>query len=455
MSTKTQSKAAELDLEKVEVKMKDTDSQKKNDFLPLLASVAFAYFAFGAITNVAGAIIPKIRDTYQVSASLSAFLAATFFIAYGVTSIPWGVIMEKTSKRATLISSSVITTAGVLLFAAIPGFIPNMAAMFLCGIGITGIQVALNPLVAEISDPAKYSRNLTSFMVINGAGSYMAPQLVTVIKNQGFDWTVTYWVFTAIAVVMTLSVMVPKYPSAVAGDRDEEARALDPEMPSAQAIEEARYHEKLGSEEKPKNLTLELLTSNPLIYLYALGIFLYVGVEVGVANTIGFFLEDKLQISVMLGDAAEAAKNTTISNYWGGLLLGRLLGTFVLDRISGKKAIMAYISLAAVALYVATHSDITVAQWAFPAIGFFISIMFPTIYSLATNSFPAEYSSAISGILCTAIIGGAVIGPVIAAVAEATQGNMTVPNWDMGLYVAFACYAYIFLVGLFGKENSK
>ena len=426
-------------------------SNKNNsEFLPLLIAVAFAYFAFGAITNVAGAIIPKIRDSYQVSASLSAFLAATFFIAYGLTSIPWGIFMEKNSKKNTLIISSVITTLGVLLFAGIPGFAPNMAAMFLCGIGITGIQVALNPLVSEISDPQKYSRNLTAFMVINGVGSYLAPQLVTVIKNQGFDWTMTYWIFTVIAVVMTLAIAFPKYPSKIAGDRDEEARALDAGNISASAIEEARYHQALGPK---KNLTFDLLTKNPLIYLYAVGIFLYVGVEVGVANTISFYLQDKLDINSIMGDGAEAAKNLAISNYWGGLLVGRLVGSFVLDRIPGKTAIMIYISLAAVSLYFALTGDINQALWAFPAIGFFISIMFPTIYSTATNSFAPEYSSAISGILCTAIIGGAVIGPAMAYVAELTQGSNPVPNWAAGLSLAFVCYAYIFALGFFAPSK--
>ncbi len=419
----------EAKMQKVRTKIMNQDKQNSGDYLPLMVAVAFAYLSFGAITNVAGAIIPKIRETYQVSSSLSALLAATFFIAYGLTSIPWGIFMDKNSKKLTLIISSLITMAGVALFAAVSGFTPNMIAMFLCGVGITGVQVAINPLVAEISDPAKYSRNLTLFMVVNGAGGYLAPQLVTLIKNQGMPWSVTYWVFTGIALIMTLAISFPKYPQTVSN--------------SAKA-----------SQDKPQeNHTLNLLTKHPLIYLYAVGIFLYVGVEVGVANTIGFYLQDKLNIGEVLGTAAEAAKNTTISNYWGGLLIGRLVGSLILDRIPSKVAIMGYISIAAGMLYLATHGDLNQALWAFPAIGFFISIMFPTIYSVATNSFPKEYSSAISGILCTAIIGGAVVGPAIASLAEATQGTNLVPNWDAGLLVAFACYAYIFCIGIFAKEE--
>ncbi|MDD9898364.1 MAG: MFS transporter [Candidatus Melainabacteria bacterium] len=446
--------SGEQELKKVSVKMRAKDKPSQG-FMALMAAVAFAYLSFGAITNVAGAIIPKIRDTYSVSASLSAFLAATFFIAYGITSIPWGMFMEKNSKKLTLISSSLITTAGVLLFAAVPGFMPNMIAMFLCGVGITGVQVALNPLVAEISDPAKYSRNLTMFMVINGAGSFAAPQLVTLIKNQGMHWSMTYWVFTGLALIMTLAIAFPKYPSAEVDDQDLEARALEPSEISGQAIAKARSEEleMRAEHSESKNLTLELLTSNSLIYLYALGIFLYVGVEVGVANTIGFYLQDKLNINEVLGAAAEGAKNTAISYYWGGLLAGRFIGTAVLDKISSRLAIKIYITLAAVSLYMAMSGDINQALIAFPLIGFFISIMFPTIYSLATNSFPKEYASAISGILCTAIIGGAVIGPVIAAVAEANQGTALVPNWDTGLLVAFACYAYIFVLSVFAKEE--
>ncbi len=401
----------------------------KQGYGALLVAVAFAYFSFGAITNVAGAIVPKIRETYQVSASWSAVLAAVFFIAYGLTSIPWGSFMGKTGKKNTLILGSAITALGVALFAGVPGFFMNMFAMFLCGLGITGIQVALNPLVSEISDPKKYSRNLTLFMVINGVGSYMAPQLVTLIKNGGFEWTMTYWVFTGIAVVMLIAIALPKFPA----EKKEEA----------------------GKEVKREDHTFEMLTSKPLIYLYAIGIFLYVGVEVGVANTIGFYLEDKHNITQLLGAGAEAAKNTAISNYWGGLLLGRLLGSFILDKIAGKTAIKIYITLAAVSLYLAMTSDLNIALWAFPAVGFFISIMFPTIYSTATNSFEEKYTSAISGILCTAIIGGAAIGPIIAKVAEATQGALAVPNWDAGLLVAFACYAYIFIVGLFAKDSVR
>ncbi len=410
--------------------------KEKKGYMALFIAVAFAYFSFGAITNVAGAIIPKIRETYEVSASLSSFLAAVFFVAYGITSIPWGMYMEANGKKGTLVLSSAITTAGVALFAAVPGFGMNMLAMFLCGIGITGVQVAINPLVSEISDPAKYSRNLTLFMVLNGLGGYAAPQIVTLIKSQGLHWSVVYWVFTAIALVMLTAISIPKFPV--------EKRGIIEKI--SDKITEIKH--------AGKNLTLELLTSKPLIYLYALGIFLYVGVEVGVANTISFYLEDKFHITMLMGDSAEAVKNTVISNYWGGLLLGRLLGSVVLDRIPGKVAIQSYIVLAAVSLYLAMTGGIGQAQWAFPLVGFFISIMFPTIYSLATNSFHKEYAGSVSAVLCTAIIGGAVVGPAIARVAELTQGASAVPNWDAGLIVAFACYAYIFLVGTFAKEKT-
>lgn len=419
-----------------ETKIKAENTPKQlNNYLYLSFAIAFGYFTFGAITNVAGAIIPKIRETYSVSPSLSVVLAAVFFIAYGFTSLPWGMLMGTQGKKKTLILSTIVTILGVLLFANISGFIVNMIAMFICGIGVTGIQVVLNPLVNDISSPEKYSRNLTIFMVLMGAGSYAAPQLVTLIKNLNLPWTFSYWVFSVLALVMLALITIQKFPEAA-----KEEHSAEPQLAA-----------------KPnKNLVAELLMQKPLIYLYALGIFLYVGVEVGVANTIGFYLEDKFKISETLGTGAEALKNTAISNYWGALLLGRLLSSLYLDKVSARLAIQIHSVLAVLMLFLTvTSNDINVVQWTLPAIAWAISIMFPSIYGLTTKSFDDKYADAISSILCTAIIGGAFIGPVMAKVAELYQGSLEFPNWDAGFIVAFLCYAYLFVVSLLPVQRSN
>ena len=403
-------------------------SKAKNNYLPLLIAVAFAYFTFGAITNVAGAIVPKIKETYQVSGSASSFLASVFFIAYGLTSVPFGALINKFGTKFTLIFGSLITTIGVFMFASVPGYFPNMLAMFICGVGITAIQVAANPLVKEISNPEKYSRNLTLFMVLFGVGSTVAPYIVTFIKSKGLEWNYTYWLFTVISIVMLFSLAFPKYP-----EEKKDSAALE-------------NHKAMGG--------YNYLLKDPLMIMYTLAIFLYVGVEVGVANNIGLFLEDVHNISRVLGQGAEAAKNAAIGNYWFGLLLGRLVGSFVLDKLSNKKAIQIFISGAAVSLAIAVFSkNLNLVLWAFPLIGFFISIMFPSIYGLALESYKKEYSSFVSGILCTAIIGGSVIGPIIAKLAE-ISGSVQEPNWQIGMLIAFACYAYIFTVGIWGKGKA-
>ena len=397
----------------------------KKSYFPLLIAVAFTYLTFGAVTNVAGAIVPQIKETYQVSGSASSFLASVFFIAYGLTSVPFGSLINKLGSKFTLIIGSVITTIGVFMFASIPGYYANMAAMFICGIGITALQVAANPLVQKISNPEKYSRNLTLFMVLFGVGSTFAPYIVTFIKSIGLAWNYTYWFFTVMSLIMLLLVAFPEYP------------------------EEKRLETK-GKESRVGILDL---FKDPMIVLYALGIFLYVGVEVGVAVNIGLFLEDVHKISAVLGQGAEVAKNAAVGNYWLGLLIGRLIGGFVLDRIPAKKAIKIYITFAAVALASAVFSkDINVVLWSFPMVGFFISIMFPSIYGLAIESYSKEYSGIVSGILCTAIIGGAVIAPVITKVGE-IAGSVQNPNWHIGMLVAFACYAYIFTVGIWARSK--
>ena len=397
-------------------------TKTKNNYLLLLITVAFAYLAFGAITNVAGAIVPKIKETYQVSGSASSLLASVFFIAYGVTSVPFGMLINKYGKKFTLIFGSIITTIGVFMFAAVPGYFANMLAMFICGVGITAIQVSANPLVKEISNPEKYSRNLTAFMVLFGVGSTIAPYVVTFVKSSGLEWNYTYWIFSIISIVMLLGLAIPKYPE----------HTTESKKPKAKSQANAIF-------------------KDPLIYLYALAIFLYVGVEVGIANNIGLFLEDMHNISGVMGEGAEAAKNAAIGNYWFGLLVGRLIGSFILDKIPTKKAIQIYISCAAISLAVALFSsNLGVVLWCFPAIGFFISIMFPSIYGLAIDSYKKEYAGTISGVLCTAIIGGAVIAPLIAKVAE-ISGTVESPNWYTGMLIAFGCYAYIFSVGIWAK----
>ena len=398
----------------------------KNSFLPLLIAVAFSYLTFGAITNVAGAIVPKIKDTYHVTGSASSFLASVFFIAYGLTSVPFGILINKLSTKFVLVIGALITTIGVFMFASTPGYYANMIAMFICGVGITAIQVSANPLVKDISNPEKYSRNLTLFMVLFGAGSTMAPYIVTFIKSKGYEWNYTYWLFTVISIVMLCGLLLPKYPE----------------------------EKKQGENSKKQGNNLTKLLRDPLMILYALAIFLYVGVEVGIANNIGLFLEDAHKISTLLGRHAEAAKNAAVGNYWFGLLIGRLIGSFVLDKIPTKRAIQIYISCAAASLGVAICSNnLTVVLWSFPLIGFFISIMFPSIYGLAIESYTKEYAGMVSGILCTAIIGGAIIAPVIAKVAE-LAGSVQEPNWQAGMLVAFACYAYIFSVGIWAKQKS-
>ncbi len=402
-------------------------SKTKNNYFFLLIALAFAYLTFGAITNVAGAIVPKIKETYHVSGSASSFLASVFFIAYGLTSVPFGILINKSGSKFTLIFGSLITTIGVFMFASVPGYYSNMVAMFICGVGITAIQVAANPLVKEVSNPEKYSRNLTLFMVLFGVGSYLAPHVVTFVKSRGLEWNYNYWIFTIISIIMLFCLAFPKYPP-----------------------------EKASSEKEQKSeKSFIVLLKDPLMMMYTLAIFLYVGVEVGVANNIGLFLEDMHKVTNVLGEGAEAIKNSTIANYWLGLLIGRLLGSFVLDKIQTKKAIQIYISCAAISLACAILSkNLTVVLWAFPMVGFFISIMFPSIYGLAIESYKKEYSGIVSGMLCTAIIGGAVIGPLIAKVAEIT-GSIQKPNWYLGMLIAFACYAYIFTVGIWAKAKKN
>ncbi len=295
--------------------MPGEDKKNTNDFWALVLSMSFSFLAFGLFSNIAGAIIPKIRDFYAIDASQAALLASAFFLAFGLSAIPWGLLIDKKGKKFALVSSSFVCLLAVIIFAAVPSYVVSMLAMFTCGIGVTGLQTSLNPLVAEISKPGAVSRNLSLFMLVNGLGCFAAPHLVTYVHSQGLNWTFNYWIFAVVAFLMIIFNWMVQYPQPQSGSNDKEA----------------------GSS---FDLLFELIQQHPTVFVYVIAIFVYVGVEVGVANTIAFYLQDKHLLNEQVGLGTEIAKNSTISNYWGGLLVGRFLGAFLLEKIPEKFAIM-------------------------------------------------------------------------------------------------------------------
>lgn len=359
---------------------------KNKSALQLLILICMNYFTFALITNIPGALLPYWKDAFSLDATSISFLGSAFFLAYGLTSLPQGVLLDKIGSKKTFIWGISLVLAGSTVFAFYPRYEIGLISLFIIGIGITALQMVGNLIVKKIDDnPDKYSRNLTLAQIFCGIGGLGGGFLIGyLIKNMGFEWQSIYYIFAGLSTILMLLVFATKIP-------EDEVSA------------------------KPFSKDYLNLVKNPTMLLFALGIFIYVGIEVGVATWIASYLVDMHKFS-------KAGAAAIVGLYWGFQAVGRLTGGFVLNFIQTSAALIIYAAGCLISLFIATLIPVgQISAAAFVMVGFFTSIMFPCIFSLAVNSFDKKQEGSIAGIICTAIVGGAVITPVIGFISDMTK----------------------------------
>jgi MFS transporter, FHS family, L-fucose permease len=396
-----------------------TPEAKPQSRLQLLALLLLNYFTFALITNIPGVLLPFWKDDFNLSSTVISLLGAVFFLAYGVTSLPQGFLLDNIGNKKTFLWGIGLVLAGSVAFALKPVYLVGLFSLFVIGIGVTALQLVGNLLVKKIDDdPSKYSRNLTLAQVFCGIGGAGGGFLIGyLINNLGYQWKSIYYLFAGLAFLVACLVLITNIP---------------------ESKEEVGY-------QKPTNQDYIKLAKNPLMLLFALGIFIYVGIEVGVATWISTFLVEKFNASKV--DAAKV-----VSMYWILQSVGRFTGGFVLNYLETPKALVVYALGCLASLLIAVFAPtVLVASVAFVAVGFFTSIMFPSIFSLAVNSFDKRQEGTVAGILCTAIVGGAITTPVIGLISD-TSKSLT-----NGLVVAgLVSFLYIAFLGIKAlKSNSK
>lgn len=373
---------------------------KKNTLLVVLILIIFFVISF--LTNILGPIIPDIIESFDLSIGLAGFLPFSFFVAYGVMSIPSGILVEKYKEKKVMVAAFLLAFVGAFLFALLPSFPVALTSLFIIGIGMAMLQVVINPLLRTAGGEEHFAFNSVFGQLAFGAASFLSPLLYSyLVLNihtdnssamidlfnglvpEGLSWVSLYWVFAAIALVMTLIVYLVKFPQV-----------------------ELKEEEKVDTGEAFKELL-----ANRYVLLFFLGIMCYVGTEQGVANWASKFL----QIYHDIDPATTGA--TVISNFWGLLTLGCLLGLALLKFFDSRHVLITFTSGAIISLLLALFGSADVAVMAFPAIGFFASVMWSIIVSLALNSVRWHHGT-FSGILCTGIAGGAVAPLIIGGLAE-------------------------------------
>ena len=405
-------------------------AHSQQNHTPALVVLTTLFFMMGFITCMNDILIPHLKDIFDLTYVQAMLIQFCFFTAYAIMSIPMGYLVGKIGYKNGVISGFVLTAIGCLLFYPAAGshsYATFLGALFILASGVTLLQVAGNPYVTLLSKPGKESATLTLVQAFNSLGTTIAPQIgafmiladatQTVSKAEQISSVqIPYLGLAGLLIILAVFVKMIRLP---------DARKI--------AEEESEHnHDGKHSVWQYRHLVFG-----------AAGIFCYVGAEV----SIGSLLVSVLGYLKGL-DHASAAKY--LSFYWGGAMVGRFLGSAIMAKIAPNRY-LAFNATAAVALLgvamLAGKASADVAMWALLAIGFFNSIMFPTIFSLATKGL-GRFTSSASGVLCTAIVGGAVV-PVVQGWAADTYGLM------ISFVVSAICYVYIVFFAIKGYKADE
>ncbi|MFC0253856.1 sugar MFS transporter [Massilia consociata] len=400
-----------------------------------LQTFVFAlFFVFGGITSLNDIIIPKLKDLFTLGYAQAMLVQSAFFAAYFFISIPAASIVQRIGYMRTAVTGLVTMALGCLLF--IPASYSGMfgtflLALFVLASGITIVQVVANPLISMLGKPSTAHSRLTFAQAFNSLGTTVFPYV------------------GAILILGSLATVDPGTLSgaALTAFRQEETRVVVHTyigLAIALAVLAGAVwlnRGKLVETAAPSENILQAfdLLKQPRFALGALCIFLYVGAEVA----IGSIVVDYLMEADVLGLGAEAA-GKHVPLYWGGAMVGRFIGAALLRMFSPGKVLACAATVAIVLLLVSANTTGEVSGWSLLAVGLFNSIMFPTIFSLACEGLGKRAAEG-SGLICMAIVGGAIV-PLILGVAADAAGL------KMALAVPALCYAVILYFGLYARR---
>jgi len=383
-----------------------------------------AYFTFGMITNVLGVVIPEVSAQYSLSRFEGGIMAFAFFLAYGLCSIPTGLLMDKLGARALILFGVALMALGCLGVSLAGNYPLVLTMIFAVGVGVTVIQTAGNPLVQHLDRVENYHRNLTLTIGFCGIGAFLGPFVLAFFRGTGRNWQTLYLFFAGLSVVLLVFLVLATFP------------------PRTESPDHIRL-DQVGK-----------LLRNPIVLTSSLGLFCYVGAEVGTASWIVKFFEDvhhlsgeaaNLQSAGVLRRVLPTLPALIVALFWGLQGTGRLVSGAVLNRLGSRRILRLYSFLALACLLLATFGSTNLTAVGFAACGFFTSVLFTLVFSGAINSF-AENQGTISGLLCTAIIGGAVVPPMVGWAGD---------HFGMraGMLVPALCFAYVFGLAWLGKAR--
>lgn len=407
---------------------------KRSWFIVFLILCIWFFISF--ITNILGPLIPVIIDNFHLSLTMAGLLPFSFFLAYGIMSIPAGMMTERFGEKRTMLVAFGFTFVGAFLFALFPVYHIALISLFTIGIGMAILQVVINPLMREAGGEENFAFNSNLGQLVFGAGSFISPFVFTYLMSQlkGYTaggnffihalssltpkelpWASLYWIFFLSSFVMLIIIILVKLPKVELKD-EEKAGAIQ------------SYFKLFKKKE---------------VVLFFLGIFVYVGTEQSLSNWMSKFLQTYHGFDPVI-DGAKA-----VAWFWGFMAIGCFTGLFILKLVDSKQVLRIFSLLAMTDIAIALFAPAQISLWAFPAAGFFISIMFSVIFSLALNTLDKHHGT-FSGILCTGILGGALIPLFIGWLGDYL-------GLRISLLFVYVTLGYIFSISFWAKPliNNK
>jgi len=390
----------------------------KNRYMVFIVFLTF--FVMSLLTNILGPIVPDIISSFKVSLAAAALLPFSFFIAYGVMSIPAGFWVERFGEKPVMIAAFLAGTFGSLSFALHPSYQVAVVSLFVMGSGMAVLQTAINPLLRVAGGEEHFAFNSAFAQLIFGIASFISPFIYSyLVLNLGhgtsrnlllnflgritpptLPWASMYWIFALSTVVMMLVLFLSRFPRV---ERTEEESAGSWEM--------------YGS-----------LFRRPMVWAFFGCVFAYVGSEQGTADWISKFL------STYHGWDPHTTGAAAVSWFWGLLTAGCFIGMGLLKLFDSRHVLLGACLGAVMCLTAALVGPSSVSLVAFPAIGLFASVMWPILVSLALNSV-SEHHGSFAGILSTGIMGGAVVPLIIGRIGDRFGLRAGVAF----LYLTFGC----------------
>ncbi|WP_313169152.1 sugar MFS transporter [Massilia oculi] len=402
-----------------------------NQHTGALVIVTILFFMWGLITSLNDVLIPHLKSIYTLTYMQAMLVQFCFFGAYFIVSLPAGALIRRLGYQNGAVTGLMIAAAGCALFypASNGGYGMFLFALFVLASGITILQVAANPYVTALGPARTAASRLTLTQAFNSLGTTVAPALGGVL------------ILSTVVLSADQLALLPAAEQA-AHKAAEAAAVQGPYLGLAAALAllavlfaMARLP-KIAFEESTAAVDAKggAMSYRHLV-LGALGIFLYVGAEVSIGSFLINFIGEPHIAGLSHADAARY-----VSMYWGGALVGRFIGFAVMRYVSPGKS-LAVTALGSIALVLtATFTEGSLAMWAIVAVGLCNSIMFPTIFSMALHGL-GKFTGQGSGILCMAIVGGAVV-PFVQGILADTIGL------QISFLVPAACYLFIMYYGV-------